>query len=86
VTNEQSPLMSQLTGVPCLSVFMPTTPNPTTGFAFIMPVDRVIATDIPVEEAMKFILSAGAVAPMGGDRPLTRRGLDLEDLFRDRKT
>jgi uncharacterized membrane protein len=86
VTNEQSPLMSRITGVECLSVFMPTTPNPTTGYAFIMPRDRVIDTDIPIEEAMKFILSAGAMAPVGGDRPLTRKGLDLDDLFRDRKT
>jgi uncharacterized membrane protein len=86
VTNEQSPVMSRITGVECLSVFMPTTPNPTTGFALIMPRERVLETDIPVEEAMKFILSGGAVAPLGGDRPLIRRGLDLEDLFRDRKT
>jgi uncharacterized membrane protein len=86
VTNEQSPVMSRITGVECLSVFMPTTPNPTTGFALIMPRERVLETDIPVEEAMKFILSGGAVAPAGGDPSLTRRGLDLEDLFRDRRT
>jgi uncharacterized membrane protein len=85
VTNEDAPLMSRLTGIPCANVFMPTTPNPTTGFALIVPRDRLIATDIPVEEAMKFILSAGSLTPIGGEGQLTRRGLDLDDLFRDRK-
>ena len=84
VTNEQAPVMSLLVGRPCVNVFVPTTPNPTSGFLLVVPRDRVIDTTISIEEAMKFVISAGSVSPAGGDRPVLRRGLDLEDLFRDR--
>lgn len=50
-----------------LSVFMPCTPNPTTGFFFYVPRARVIELDIPVEAAAKLIMSAGLIQPNGGD-------------------
>jgi uncharacterized membrane protein len=84
VTNEQSTLVSQLVGVPCVNVFLPTTPNPTSGYLLVVPRDHVIDTNISIEEAMKFVISAGAVAPLGADALAGPRGLDLEDLFRDR--
>lgn len=86
VTNEQSTLVSQLVGVPCVNVFLPTTPNPTSGYLLVVPRDHVIDTNISIEEAMKFVISAGAVAPLGADALAGPRGLDLEDLFRDRKS
>jgi uncharacterized membrane protein len=46
-----------------LSVFMPCTPNPTTGFFFYVPRERVIELDIPVEAAAKLIMSAGMIQP-----------------------
>jgi uncharacterized membrane protein len=49
-----------------LSVFMPCTPNPTTGFFFYVPRVRVIELDIPVEAAAKLIMSAGLIQPNGG--------------------
>ena len=49
-----------------LSVFMPCTPNPTTGFFFYVPRARVIELDIPVEAAAKLIMSAGLIQPNGG--------------------
>ncbi len=44
-----------------LSVFVPTTPNPTSGFLVLVPEDEVIETDYNVEEAFKFIISSGIV-------------------------
>ena len=44
-----------------LNVFLPTTPNPTSGFFLILPADSVKILDITVEEALKLIISGGAV-------------------------
>jgi uncharacterized membrane protein len=53
-----------------VSVFMPCTPNPTTGFFFYVPRSAVIELDIPVEAAAKLIMSAGLIQPGGnGDGP-----------------
>ncbi|MEW6727032.1 DUF502 domain-containing protein [Desulforudis sp. 1088] len=46
-----------------IRVFIPTVPNPTTGFMFMAPKDDVIILPISVEEGIKFLLSAGIVAP-----------------------
>jgi len=45
----------------CVNVFMPTTPNPTSGFFLIFPKREVIYLDIEVSSAMNLIISAGAV-------------------------
>ncbi len=44
-----------------LSVFIPTTPNPTSGFLVMVPPDEVVEVDYTVEEAFKFIVSSGIV-------------------------
>jgi len=44
-----------------LNVFLPTTPNPTSGFFLIVPANAVKILDISVEEALKLIISGGAV-------------------------
>lgn len=44
-----------------LSVFIPTTPNPTSGFLVMVPPDEVIEVDYSVEEAFTFIVSSGIV-------------------------
>jgi uncharacterized membrane protein len=45
------------------TVFVPTTPNPTTGFLQIIPRDDVIQTDFTVEEGIKMIMSLGVLVP-----------------------
>ena len=45
------------------AVYVPTTPNPTGGYLEIVPVERLTATAWSVDQAMAFILSAGAMAP-----------------------
>lgn len=49
------------TGGKLAAVYVPTTPNPTSGYLEIVPLDRVTQTDWTVEEAMNFIISGGAV-------------------------
>lgn len=50
-------------GTELAAVYVPTTPNPTGGYLEIVPLDSLVATDWSVDQAMAFILSAGAVAP-----------------------
>lgn len=51
------------TGQQLAAVYVPTTPNPTSGYMEIVPLEDLISTDWSMDEAMTFILSAGAVAP-----------------------
>ena len=46
-----------------VSVFVPTTPNPTGGYFLMMPRADVITLDMSVDEALKYIISMGVVAP-----------------------
>ena len=55
------------TGSTMLSVFLPTTPNPTSGFLLFLPREDVIELDMSVEDAAKLIISAGLVYP--GEAP-----------------
>ena len=48
---------------PMINVFIPTTPNPTSGFLIFVPKKDVIELDMSVEEAIKFIVSGGLVEP-----------------------
>ena len=48
---------------PAHSIFVPTAPNPTTGFMLIVPPEQLRPTDLGVEEALRMIVSAGVVVP-----------------------
>ena len=50
------------------SVYVPTTPNPTSGFFLMMPKSDVIVLDMSVDEALKYIISMGVVAPRANPR------------------
>ncbi|MBN1973410.1 MAG: DUF502 domain-containing protein [Sedimentisphaerales bacterium] len=52
-----------LSGNKYCKVLIPTTPNPTTGFFEIVPVEKVIETNLSIEEAFRIIISGGIVAP-----------------------
>ncbi|MEW8029973.1 MAG: DUF502 domain-containing protein [Candidatus Thiodiazotropha sp.] len=45
------------------AVYVPTTPNPTSGYLEIVPIENLVSTDWSIDEAMSFIISGGAVAP-----------------------
>ncbi|HEY9802531.1 MAG TPA: DUF502 domain-containing protein [Leptolyngbyaceae cyanobacterium] len=57
-----SEIQSQMSR-PMLSVFIPTTPNPTTGWYAVVPEDEVVNLSMSVEDAFKVIVSGGIVAP-----------------------
>jgi uncharacterized membrane protein len=50
-------------GSPWKTVFIPTTPNPTTGFLQIVPASQVVPTDFTVEEAFQMVMSLGVLSP-----------------------
>ena len=54
-----------------VSVYVPTTPNPTSGFFLMMPAREVIELDMTVDEALKYIISMGVVAPPPHPRVIT---------------
>ncbi len=58
-TKENKGLMAKKTNQNLINVFVPTTPNPTSGFLLMFPIDEVIHLDMTFEEASKFIVSAG---------------------------
>ena len=58
-TKENKGEMAQKTNQKLISVFVPTTPNPTSGFLLMFPLDEVIYLNMSFEEASKFIVSAG---------------------------
>jgi len=50
-------------GEKSVNIFVPTAPNPTTGFTIIVPIQDVDFLDMTVEEGLKMIISLGVVAP-----------------------
>ena len=58
-TKENKGEISKRTNKELINVFVPTTPNPTSGFLLMFPKDEVVYLDMTFEEASKFIVSAG---------------------------
>jgi len=58
-TRENKTEMSAKVNKKLINVFVPTTPNPTSGFLLMFPIDEVIYLNMTFEEASKFIVSAG---------------------------
>ena len=54
-----------------VSVYVPTTPNPTSGFFLMMPASKVVELDMTVDEALKYIIAMGVVAPPPHPRVIT---------------
>lgn len=63
VTNRAEGIVQHAAGRPLTAVFVPTTPNPTSGFLLYVPPDEVMDVPISVEDAMKLIVSGGAYQP-----------------------
>tara|TARA_B100000579_G_C22551986_1_gene720226 strand:+ start:65 stop:679 length:615 start_codon:yes stop_codon:yes gene_type:complete len=62
-TKENSSEISRKTNKKLVNVFVPTTPNPTSGFLLMIPKEDLIYLDLSFEEASKFIVSAGTSNP-----------------------
>jgi len=68
LTNEHISIDSGKMGGEIVAVFVPTTPNPTSGFIIMLPKDDVIELDLSIEEGFKYVISMGVIIP---NRPLT---------------
>ena len=55
--------IAQKTGQDFVSVYVPTTPNPTSGFLIFVPQKDIIKLDMSVEDGIKYVLSCGIVTP-----------------------
>ena len=67
ITCESQTGALQTVGQELVSVFIPTTPNPTSGFLVLVPEDKVKRLDMSVADGLKFIVSLGAIVPeLGG--------------------
>lgn len=65
-TNAKGEIHAKLTdGDPVVTVFLPTTPNPTSGFLLFLPQSDIKVLDMSVEDAAKLVISAGLVYPNG---------------------
>jgi uncharacterized membrane protein len=63
ITADQDRVLQPKTAEKMVSVFIPTTPNPTSGFLILAPEDSVQKLDLSVADGIKYIISLGAVAP-----------------------
>jgi len=61
--NQEGNELTQKLGKQLVSVFIPTTPNPTSGFLLLIPRENCVFLDMSVSDAMKFIVSIGTVLP-----------------------
>ena len=63
VTSSEQGTVQRRKGKELIAVFVPTTPNPTSGYLIYLPPEDITEIDMPVEEAMKLIVSGGAYIP-----------------------
>ncbi|MCH9626671.1 MAG: hypothetical protein S4CHLAM2_02990 [Chlamydiales bacterium] len=69
VSSPAPSLCEKTVGVPLVTVFVPTTPNPTSGFLMMYKEDEVIYLDMKIEEAFKYIISCGVITSDEIDLP-----------------
>ena len=69
LTNDDIPEASARLGQTMVGVFVPTTPNPTSGFLVMLPQDQITRLDMTVADAFKYVFSLGSVAPESRGRP-----------------
>jgi uncharacterized membrane protein len=62
-TGESNGEIHERTGQKVLNIFLPTTPNPTSGWLVLIPEKDVTFLDISVEDGLKYIISGGVVVP-----------------------
>jgi len=69
ITGDQNQEVQSKTKEKIVSIFVPTTPNPTTGFLILVPETKVTKLDMEVADGIKFIISLGSVAPEYKGKP-----------------
>ncbi len=61
------------------TVYVPTAPNPTSGYILILPIEQIIDLDISVDDALKFVVSMGVVTPNGKNATVTSPALSAAE-------
>ena len=69
LTGSPAPAVARHFGEEHVSVYVPTTPNPTSGYFVMVPKSRVRELDMTVDEALKYVVSMGVVVPRGSAVP-----------------
>jgi uncharacterized membrane protein len=70
VTGTTTGELRDKTGGRCINIFVPTTPNPTSGYYMMVPEDRATTLEMSVEEAFKLIISGGMITPPENNKQL----------------
>lgn len=80
-TGETMEYFNEKTQKDLITVFVPTTPNPTSGFILMLPRSEVMKLEIDVEDALKFVMSLGVVTPGTKSKRFSEVSkLDLSEL------
>jgi len=74
VTGKPGGEVARHLGVEHVSLYVPTTPNPTSGFFLMMPRADIVSLDMSVDQALKYIISMGVVVPPPPSPPPARPG------------
>jgi uncharacterized membrane protein len=82
-TSETKGEIQRQTKKEVLSIFLPTSPNPTSGYLLFVPKEKVYPLRMSVEEALKLVISGGAVLPQDRVRILEEEAMVLEDKTGD---
>jgi uncharacterized membrane protein len=69
VTAKPPQALSEKVGAELVSVFVPSTPNPTTGFYHLISRERIVPVDLTVEQGIQMIVSGGVVRPPDSETP-----------------
>ena len=90
VTNENNVDFSIKAGNKLTAVFLPTTPNPTSGFLLYVAESDIIEINIPVEMAIKLVMSGGLLSvdhakKMQSSLPVSQRSWNWMDIFHRKK-
>lgn len=79
LTNDEVGSFKGVFDGPCVSVYVPTAPNPLSGWVFFVPKERVIPVDMTVDEGLALVLSGGVVAPEeAGRKEKPQEGSDAD--------
>jgi uncharacterized membrane protein len=79
LTGESQGEIQDKTNKECVNVFLPTTPNPTSGWLVLVPKEDVILLDMTVEQGLKYIISGGVVVPRAQTFPILNQDAE-EDI------
>jgi uncharacterized membrane protein len=85
LTGETQGEVQEKTKSECVNVFLPTTPNPTSGWLVLVPKEDIILLGMSVEQGLKFIISGGVVVPKTRVYHPSKEEAELEEIINNLK-